>query len=89
MTLKVPQGVIGKPKMIIRLDTKEVVKEHIQRDDEVLKKRMLQHPSSVSNIKEVIENEVQRDSKSLRDNDTPKHLGKIRMNKEEEVKDVI
>ena len=41
-------------------DTKEVVRKHIQRDNEVPKKRMLQHPSSVLDIKEVIENKVQK-----------------------------
>ena len=34
--------------MIIRLDTKEVVKEHIQRDSKVVKERMLQQASSVA-----------------------------------------
>ena len=40
--IKVPQGVIEKPQMITRSNTKEEVKKHVQRDSEVSKERMLQ-----------------------------------------------
>ena len=43
--------------MIIRSDTKEVVKKKVQRDSKVLKEKMSQQPSSIAKI------EHQRDSK--------------------------
>ena len=50
MTSRIPQDVIRRPQTITRSNTKEVVKEHIQRDNEVSKERMLQHSSSVAKI---------------------------------------